>query len=433
MSFLKALWTHPRLKFFQASFLMLCASVGGGVFTTLTNAAIWRFCQKGSPDDYTTLTALREALTQFMIPIMGIQTAFAQLAAKHDTETNPSPVSGALRGQVRGIALYWFAIAGLMLMFQSDILTSFKISDRTQLWVAWCYGWLLLLSPGFFGVIQGRQNFTGFAIAKISGDVGMLIGVVVVMGLLLPTATGAMGGLGAGTLLGFLVIAYLTRRDWQATPQPFRLWGFLKHFIPLTLGVGVITYMFTADILVVSQYFKDNSAHYTAARTLGKAVIFLVAPVSLAMFPSIARSAARSESTPVLMQALGITAAVGSCAALMCTLFPEQLLGILFPNATAMGAAPLVPLFAWSLLPLAVASLLINNLLARERYGVVPWMLLVPVSYFLTLHYWHPSLRSVVQSLGIHSVAVLLLLLVFTWKENRRVVGQPRIDANTRE
>ena len=150
MSSLRALWTHPRLKFFQASFLMLCASVGGGVFTTLTNAALWRFCQKGSPDDYTTLTALREALTQFTIPIMGIQTAFAQLAAKHEMDVVPSPVSGALRGQIRGIALYWIAIAALMLAFQSDILSSFKLSDRSQLWAAWCYGWFLLLSPGFF-------------------------------------------------------------------------------------------------------------------------------------------------------------------------------------------------------------------------------------------------------------------------------------------
>ena len=38
-------------------------------------------------------------------------------------------------------------------------------------------------------------------------------------------------------------------------------------------------------------------------------------------------------------------------------------------------------------------------------------MLLVPVSYFLALHAWHPSLRSVIQLLGVHSLAVLVLLL----------------------
>ncbi|MBI3870524.1 MAG: hypothetical protein HY299_18510 [Verrucomicrobia bacterium] len=419
MSGLKALWSHPRLRFFQDSLLMLCASVGGGVFTMLTNIATWHFLQKNALDDYTTLTALRDTLTQFTIPVMGVQTAFAQLAAKHAPEVDPSPVSGALRGQMRWLAVYWLGVAALMLAFQPSIGKTFKVGDPAKLWIGWGYGWLLLLTPAFFGVIQGRQNFKGYAIAKVSGDVGILVAVTLVTGFILPNATGAIGGLGLGALLSFLVVTFLTRRDWSAAPAPFEIWKFLKHFIPLTAGVGVITYMFTADILVVQRYFAEGSAPYAAARTLGKAVIFLVAPVSLAMFPSIARSAARSEETPVLGQALGITTAVGCCAALACTLFPEFLLGILFPNASDMGAAQLVPLFAWRFLPLAIASLLINNLLARERYAVVPWMLLVPLSYSITLHYWHPSRRSVIQTLGWHSLAVLVLLVFFTWRETR--------------
>jgi hypothetical protein len=50
-----------------------------------------------------------------------------------------------------------------------------------------------------------------------------------------------------------------------------------------------------------------------------------------------------------------------------------------------MEAAPPVPWFAWSLLPLTLAYVLIQNLMARERYFASQWLILLPVLYGLAL------------------------------------------------
>jgi hypothetical protein len=39
--------------------------------------------------------------------------------------------------------------------------------------------------------------------------------------------------------------------------------------IPVTLGMGAPTYMFTQDIIAVQQYFNDEKDAYSAARIAG--------------------------------------------------------------------------------------------------------------------------------------------------------------------
>jgi len=48
-------------------------------------------------------------------------------------------------------------------------------------------------------------------------------------------------------------------------------------------------------------------------------------------------------------------------------------------------STPLVPWFAWGMLPLTLANVLINALLARGRFAVVPWLVLVAIGYGVAL------------------------------------------------
>ncbi len=168
----------------------------------------------------------------------------------------------------------------------------------------------------------------------------------------------------------------------------------------------------------------DGKDGYSAARTIGRTVVFLVAPVTLAMFPSIARSAARSEKSNVLGQALAATGIVGCAAALLCSAAPGFLLKILFPSQDHSASAHLVPMFAWAFLPLAISSVLLNSLLAQARYGVVPCMILVPISYTFVLKRWHPSLESVIGITGAHAALLLLIMIVFTLRSSSLAPGK---------
>ena len=126
----------------------------------------------------------------------------------------------------------------------------------------------------------------------------------------------------------------------------------------------------------------------------------------------VVRSAAFSERTNVLAQALGAVGLMGALAATACTLLPKLPLQIL--RSPFIESAPLVPWFAWCMLPLAVANVLINNLLARERFVVVPFLLIVAVAYGTTLHYFHPSFTGVIKTLGLFGLLLVAVCVVFT-------------------
>jgi hypothetical protein len=140
------------------------------------------------------------------------------------------------------------------------------------------------------------------------------------------------------------------------------------------------------------------------------------------MFPKIVQSVSRAEKTDVGRQALGASAVIGGLAALGCTLFPELPLRLLSPP-TFWKMAWLVPWFAWCMLPLALAYVLVNGLLARECYAVVPWLVLVAAGYGIALSRFHGSFLQVVQVFGVFSSLLLVACLIFAWRERRRAQG----------
>jgi len=184
--------------------------------------------------------------------------------------------------------------------------------------------------------------------------------------------------------------------------------------------------MFTFDMIAVQRFLADPGI-YAAAGMIGRALMFLVAPMTMVMFPKIVQAAAKAEKTDVLAQAIGATALLGMGAALFCTFFGDIPLRIV-QGAKYIAAAPLIPWFTWCMLPLTVSNVLVNNLLARQRYEMVPWLLAVAVSYCGTLwcilkyEWFPPSHLLVIQTLGVFALLFLLVCLIFTWRGKRTPV-----------
>jgi O-antigen/teichoic acid export membrane protein len=138
--------------------------------------------------------------------------------------------------------------------------------------------------------------------------------------------------------------------------------------------------------------------------------------MTMVMFPRIVQSAAKSERSDVLAQALGATALLAGSAALFCTCFAEIPLRIV-QGQKYLAAAKWVPWFTWCMLPLTVSNVLVNNLLARQRYAVVPWLVTLAGTYALMLWMkpFHSSQIRVIQTLGVFALLYFLVCLWFTW------------------
>jgi hypothetical protein len=129
-----------------------------------------------------------------------------------------------------------------------------------------------------------------------------------------------------------------------------------------------------------------------------------------------------------LLLALGTTGALLGSAAVACTLLPELPLRILFfSKPDIWKASALVPWFAWALLPLILANVLVNNLMARERFATAPWLTGVAACYGCALLLLREQLlsmetftafKTILGTLGVFSLVMLCVAVVFTRKES---------------
>jgi O-antigen/teichoic acid export membrane protein len=377
--------------------------------------------------EYSLFLALLQIVTLMGVPGIGLQNIFAQQAAAAFEDYHVRELAGVFRGALRAILLIWLAVAIGVVVFHSAIMTALKMTNPAALVMTVVISLIAMAFPMINGLLQGRQNFLWLGWTSIINGVGRFLCMCVVVLLFGGRAAGAMVAVFLGMLACVVIGVWQNRDIWRIEPAPVAWDRWLARLIPLTVGFGAASFMLSADMIFVKVFFdKEQTDYYGAAGMIGRALVFFIQPLAAVMFPKIVQSAARAEKTSVLAQALGVTALAAGAAALGCTLFPTLPLRVVYDESWLKVAGPLVPWFAWSMLPLTLSTVLINALLGRAQYKVVPWLALVAAGYGMALYFRHDTFETVIQTLGIFSTLMLAVCAWFTWGP-----GKPSASANS--
>ncbi len=380
------------------------------------------------PVEYGIWFALLRIFLLMSIPSVGLQIIFAQQTAAAVTDSQYRQLSGTVNATFRATFYIWLTMVGIAFFTQRHWIAALKITNPAALWVTVTIGLASLWSPIMRGVLQGLQNFLGLGWVLVIDGAGrfMVIALILLLG---GQAAGGMTGALTGQGIALLLGVWLIRRLLFAPREPMEWRPWLRRVLPLTLGIGSVQFMSNADVVYVQSVFAaDKTPLYMPAAMIGLALVTFTTPLSAVMFPKVVRSAALTQDTRALRQALGATALLGGAAALACTVLPKLPLQVIyFSKPIYWSAAPLVPWFTWSLLPLILANVLLSNLLARERFAVVPWAVLAAAGYGVALAVLKPKLsgiegtmaafRTVVQTLGAFSLLLLAVAAIFTWRD----------------
>jgi O-antigen/teichoic acid export membrane protein len=171
----------------------------------------------------------------------------------------------------------------------------------------------------------------------------------------------------------------------------------------------------------VKAYFaEDESGFYIGAGTLSRALLWLVLPLATVMFPKIVHSAARSEKSNLLGLVLAGTGILAACGALGLTILGPWIIKFVFKESFVKVAAAVLPWYAWAMVPLSLANALVNNLLARSQFAIVPVLVLLAALYGFALTQFHDSLVTVLKTLGIFNLLLLAACAWFTWKSREQ-------------
>lgn len=422
--------TAERLTFFRQSGWMVVATVLGGMFMTAVHVVVNKPMIES---EYALFYTLLRIFLLLGFPAGGLQIVFARQAAAAVSELEERRLAAATRAVLVGTFLIWIVIVLGVFASRNQITAALKISNPAALWVTVLLGLASLWAPIVKGVLQGREHFAGLGWVIILDGAGRFAAIVLIV---------SLGGQAAGGMTGALIgqIAALgigTWLIWSIVTGPgaaFEWRPLLNRLVPLTLGVGVVLFMANVDVIFVQSVFsKGESPFYTPGAMIGLAMVSFTTPLAAVMFPKVVRSAALTEKTDALQHAVTATAILGAAAALACTVLPWLPLRIIyFRNPTYWASAPLVPWFAWALLPLILANVLISNLLARDRFSIVPWTVLVAIGYACALGLlrsriaessggeFFQGFKIVIGTLGVFNALLLAVALWFTFKRERQ-------------
>jgi O-antigen/teichoic acid export membrane protein len=409
-----------RAAFFRQSGWMMISTVAGGAVMY----AVHMIARRMPIEEYGVFTTLIQVITLMGIPGVGLQSVFAQQAAAALHEGHERELAGVFRGVLRAIFCIWLLMLAVFFVLRHQAQDNFKISNPMALWMTVIIGLPTMWFPIMMGMLQGRQNFLWLGWAQIVHGVGRFSGICVVVLIFGGWAAGATGAIFVGLMAALAIGAWQNWDYWRIQPEPIIWRKWLGRVVPLTFGLGAATFMLSADMLFVQWFFdKEQTGYYAAAGMIGRALVYFTQPMTAVMFPKVVRSAAQSKKTDVLAMTLGVTALAGGAAALACTILPSLPLRIVYGQKFLSVATPLVPWFAWCMLPLTMANVLISAMMARAQFKSVPWLVLVVIGYAIALYYRHQTFQMVIQTLGIFGLLMLGVCAWFTWGPGRPKEG----------
>jgi len=380
--------------------------------------------------EYGVFATLMQMLAIMSIPACGLQSVIAQQQAAAITEEKQRIVASEFRGVLRALFFVWLVMASATAFFWKPAVAALKIQNPMALVVTVVIGLAALWMPLTQGILQGRQNFLWLGWMNILNAIGRVGLVCIVVVVFHCRVAGAM----TAVLFGmFLVIfpGFCQVRDiWKMERTGVQWRNWLGRVIPLTLGLGAANFMLTADMVFTQKFFPaSQTGFYAVAGLVGRALIFATQPMALVMFPKLARAKATGEKSHAQDLALGATVLVGCCAAIACTILP-WLPPLITGGERYLAAAPLVPWFAWCMLPLAVSQIMVNSLMARSRFAAVPWLIMVAAGYGFALsrvgHHWgnmadaFAGFRAMIQTIGVFNLLLFGVCALFTWGKKER-------------
>jgi O-antigen/teichoic acid export membrane protein len=410
--------SSQRASFFRQSGWLMIANIAAG-------ALMWGVHFLAKPVGTTQYGVFITLLTAVMlVPAIPLQMVFAQQTAKALATGSQHELAGLIRFICFGLFGVWLLLCAVVFGCQDVILRFWGMSDAGPLWVTMPILLLTIWAPVFMGILQGQQNFLWLGWSMMSNGIGRLSAAAVAVLVFHVGALGMMVGVLAGTALALGMAVWQTRRLWSAAPQAFAWINVLRQILPLLFGFIFVQFLFTGDTLFVKHYFTGAATGaYGCAGTLSRALIWLVSPMAAVMFPRIVHSSAKSQETDIVGMVLAGTAVLAICGAAGLAILGRFVVALVAGADFVPIAAQVLPWYAFAMVPLALANVLVNNLLARSRFAVVPIIFILSLGYAVAMIYVNESvhtLPAVLQTLGVFNLLLFGVCAWFTWGTARK-------------
>lgn len=403
----------PHAAFFRQSGWLMIATISGGAFTF----GVHFLSKVVNESQYAAFGTL--LMVMGCLPVMPLQMTFAQQSALMLTTGRKRQLSAMIRQVWLCTFLLWLVVAGLVFIYQKQIIAGWHLPDALGLWMTLFLLMFSLWTPMFAGVLQGRQDFFWLGWSTIIASAGRVAGAAALVLLFKLGAAGMMAGTLLGVMAGVAIGIGRTRDLWLSPVESFDWKSLLTQALPLVFGFGAFQFLFTSDTLFAKAFFSDEQvAQYVAAGTLSRALLWVVMPLATVLFPKIVQAAAKSEKNNLFAIAVVATAILALCGGIGLWITGPLVIKLVY-KSSYLAAAQLIPWYAGAMVPLAMSNIMVNDMLARSRFVIVPWMVLLAVAYGFTLpwmlHHYPGRIEVILQTLAVFNLLLFGICALYTW------------------
>lgn len=409
---MKKLFKHPL---FSGSFLM----IGGSLLANAVNYAYHVVMGRVmGPEVYGALASVFSVL--YLVNIVPASTSFAVVKFVSDAKSTKE------QNQIYSFVKKLFNTIGLWVGL-ALILASPLINDFLHLENIWE---VLLVAPIFYvslitlpnqSTMQGLLKFMGVVGPNFASAVSKLVfGLIFVF--LGWRVGGAVLGVLAGALIGYLYSVAQVKSLVKEVPSTFELKKFVNYALPVLVQALAFTAFFTVDVIFAKHYLSAFDAGlYASLSTLGKIIFFAGQPFTGVMFPIVVGRRAKGEKyRHIFYVTFAATAIVSLLVLIFYDLFPNIAIGVLYGEKYLSAANELVWM-GWFMSVYTAAYLLINFVLSLGRTKIVVLPMAMVVVQVLAIALNHGSILTIIQmSLASVSVVLVGVLIYLGYNEAKR-------------
>jgi O-antigen/teichoic acid export membrane protein len=375
-----------------------------------------------TPAEYGVLSSMLGVVLIAGMPLGALGTVLTFFSAQLLQQNRAGDILPLMRVWALKVLLIAGPLLVIGMLFSQPLAEFFKLPDRSALFMALIILAMTFFTPVISAPLGGIQAFGWASVSGMSwGVVRLIVGGVLVY-FVAASANGALVGHGVGmiastgiAIVGLWIILRRALPTGQALPETYAYLG-------LTIVVmACFSFLMNADILIVKHYFSpDQTGFYARAGTIGRTIIFLPTPIAGALFPKTVSNGDMSAwHIRLLWKALFYTAIIIIPAALVCTLFPQLPLGVLYSDWQPDAAmCRLVRCTIWAMTPLSLAFIIMNFELSQNRFRIAVPLILCMAGYLAGVSIWHASVLQIIAVLAIVSVLALLALVKSLPRQN---------------
>jgi O-antigen/teichoic acid export membrane protein len=366
------------------------------------------------PAQFGDIQALVSMMAQTGIIFGALSVVVVNITANTESEGERN----AIIAELRKISLYIMGASALLLLLISGKIESFL--NFSSIYPVIALAVLLVLSAlSTFrsAFLQGKGRFGELSVNGVISAGGRL-GFAVLFITLGFATLGATLGIVLSQIVALYYLVFRTRGalDVHSTAdihvlEAGRVRGELLYGLLVLCATGLVTFLYTSDILIVKHYFDaDTAGVYSGVSSIAKILFFLLGPTAGVLLSAVKIKNSKRENDIVLFKSLAISALIGGAGLCTFYVFHDMIIKLMI-GAKYLSLAHVLPKAGLVMLLSAIINIFVYYFLALRQKSLIAVSIIGALSLVVCFAITHETIDAVLNNLII-TISILITLLV---------------------